>query len=385
MSSPGPGASDGRNNTGAVRLQGSGSVVAQGTSDCIGRSPLFVTPVASQMSMGPVASQMSLASNVGGSGASTPTDAARSENLVQRLSRQVERLDAESKKKEQEKQELKGLLRERDAKLLRMEGDVERLQGELTESVDVAILKDLRARVHTLQEDVRCRDVELRERSEHIARLQRQVGATSATGSALSFLNDLIGAKDKYTKEAQQAKEEAEHVKRRMEQVSRQNEEKEHMIRQLEDARRSLSGKAQQDGQEAQHLREKVKNLEGMLEAQLHSVMQELVDATHRNEELAADNSNIHEQLTCAREDAQQLARKAEHLARTVETLREEGDAGDAAARAELHALLERVVALEESMLAAQARALLLKDELESSKSLATTLNAVSACVSVCL
>jgi len=74
----------------------------------------------------------------------------------------------------------------------------------------------------------------------------------------MSFLNDLIGAKERYTEEAQKAKEEAEHAKRRMEDVTQQNLEKELLICDLEEARVMLSGKAEQDGQEAEQLRAKV-------------------------------------------------------------------------------------------------------------------------------
>ena len=120
-----------------------------------------------------------------------------------RLSRQVERLDAESKQHEHEKQELQAQLRERDARIVRIEGEMKQLRQGQRESVDVDILKELRGRVQALEEDVRRRDAELVERSEHIARLQRQLGATSAPGSAMSFLNDLLGAKDRYSEEAQ--------------------------------------------------------------------------------------------------------------------------------------------------------------------------------------
>lgn len=265
MSSPGPGFVDNRSSASISRASG-GGVTAQGTIESLGgRSPLLITPVASQMSMG----------SVTGLRAASP---GASDNLVQRLSRQVERLDSEAKKREHEKQELTGLLRERDAllwernvKLARMEEEAKRLRQELSEGADVEILKELRARVQILEADLRHRDAELAERAEHIDRLQRQLGATSATGSAMSFLNDLIGAKDKYTEEAQRAKEEAEDVKQRMEQVAQQNADKEKMIRDLEQARMSLSGKAQQDGQEAELLRNKVKSLEGKLEDQLHS------------------------------------------------------------------------------------------------------------------
>ena len=77
----------------------------------------------------------------------------------------------------------------------------------------------------------------------------------------MSFLNDLIGAKERYTEEAQKAKEEAEHVKRRMDDVTQQNLEKERLIRDREDARGMLRGKAEQDGQEARQLRSKVSQI----------------------------------------------------------------------------------------------------------------------------
>jgi chromosome segregation ATPase len=215
---------------------------------------------------------------------------------VQRLSRQVERLDAQVKKKEHEKQDLKGLLRERDSQLERMREEASQLRRMLSDSVDVEMLKELRARVHVLEEDVRQRDTDVAERSEHINRLQRQLGATSATGGAMTFLNDLIGAKEKFTQEAQKAKDEAEkavreaeEVRQRMQQVTRQTEDKEHTIRELEHARLELSGKAQQDGQDAEALRGKVKQLEDMQKAQLRSAMDQLVDAVHRNDHLATE------------------------------------------------------------------------------------------------
>ena len=254
-----------------------------------GRSPPFITPVASQVSMNSVAS-------------------ASSENIVQRLSRQVERLDAEAKKKEKETRELKGLLQERNKEKQLLEQEAGRLRLELSKCADVGILKELRARVQGLEDDVRERDDELAERSEHIARLQRQLGATSATGGAMSFLNDLIDAKEKYTEEAQRAKEEAEHVKQRMEQITLQNREKENLIRELENARVSLHGKAEQDGQEAEQLREKVKSLEGLLQAQLRSVMQQLVESMQQIEELAAENKTISSQLALSQEENKRLS-----------------------------------------------------------------------------
>ena len=303
VSSPGPGAANTRNHAGIsgchVHRDG---VAPQRTSESIRsvQSPKFITPVASQASVSPpflsaitpVASQMSVDSAVG-SRAQSP---GASDTLVQRLSRQVERLDSQVKKKEHEKQDLKGLLRERDSQLERMGVEASQLRRMLSDSVDVEMLKELRSRVHMLEEDVRQRDTDVAERSEHINRLQRQLGATSATGGAMTFLNDLIGAKEKFTQEAQRAKDEAEKavreaekVRQHMEQVTRQNEDKEHTIRELEHARLELSGKAQQDGQDAEALRGKVKQLEDMQKAQLRSAMDQLVDAVHRNDHLATE------------------------------------------------------------------------------------------------
>eukprot|EP00960_Hanusia_phi_P074343 768217-Hanusia_phi.AAC.3 len=59
----------------------------------------------------------------------------------------------------------------------------------------------------------------------------RQVGASSASGGAKAFLDELIGVKEKYAVEAQRAKQEAEAAKRNVEVVTRENEEKERLIR----------------------------------------------------------------------------------------------------------------------------------------------------------
>jgi hypothetical protein len=146
---------------------GHGVLAAQKSAVSPNRSPPFITPVASQVSV----------NSVSASGAASP---ATSENIVHRLSRQVERLDAEVKKKEKEKRELKGLLQERDKERRLVEEEANRLRLELADSADVHILKQLRARVQGLEADVHQRDEELAERSEHIGRLQRQLGATSA-------------------------------------------------------------------------------------------------------------------------------------------------------------------------------------------------------------
>ena len=58
-----------------------------------------------------------------------------------------------------------------------------------------------------------------------------QVGASSASGGAKAFLDELIGVKEKYAVEAKRAKEEAELAKRNVEVVTRENEEKERLIR----------------------------------------------------------------------------------------------------------------------------------------------------------
>ena len=335
MSSPGPGASDMGGSSRAARRQASTGAAAQGSSEFVGRSPNFITPVASQLSM-PSESQ---------SGASTPGG---NQSLVARLSRQVERLDAESRQREHEKQELQAELRERDARIVRIEGEMKHLRQGQRESADLEVLKELRGRVQALEEDVHRRDAELVEQSEHITRLQRQLGATSAPGSAMSFLNDLLGAKDKYSEEAQRAKEEAALMKQRIEHVSQQNQDKEKLIRELEAARLSLSGKAQQEGQEAEELRERVKSLEGMLEAQLGSVMDQLVDAMHRNEELVAECRDTRAQLLASQEDARQCARQVAEreteCARTAaELAKAKAEVGHARAARSADALALRV------------------------------------------
>jgi len=378
VSSPGPGALDARGNSGAARRQASAGAAAQGSVEVVGRSPSFITPVGSQMSVG---SQ---------SGASTPGGG---HSLVARLSRQVERLDAESKQHEHEKQELQAQLRERDARIVRIEGEMKQLRQGQRESVDVDILKELRGRVQALEEDVRRRDAELVERSEHIARLQRQLGATSAPGSAMSFLNDLLGAKDRYSEEAQRAKEEAELMKQRIEHVSQQNQDKERLIRDLEAARLSLSGKAQQDGQEAEELRERVKSLEGLLEAQLGSVMDQLVDAMHRNEELAADSRDTRAQLSSAQENARQLARQVEEresectrTAAEVANARAEVGQARAARHDDALALRGGLAELVQVLQEAQTYVATLRTGCESSEARSAALAQVlSVCLSVCL
>jgi len=311
-----PSAGIAKGSTAAPGRSGQGGPGARSSAASPGRSPPFITPVASQVSMNSVAS-------------------ASSENIVQRLSRQVERLDAEAKKKEKETRELKGLLQERNNEKQLMEQEAGRLRLELSKCADVGILKELRARVQGLEDDVRERDDELAERSEHIARLQRQLGATSATGGAMSFLNDLIDAKEKYTEEAQRAKEEAEHVKQRMEQITLQNREKENLIRELENARVSLRGKAEQDGQEAEQLREKVKSLEGLLQAQLRSVMQQLVESMQQIEELAAENKNISSQLALSQKENNRLSLRLDADERTIAELRDASAAREEANAAE--------------------------------------------------
>jgi chromosome segregation ATPase len=321
------------------------------------------------------------------SGASTPGG---SQSLVARLSRQVERLDAESRQREHEKQELQAELRERDARIVRIEGEMKHLRQGQRESADLEVLKELRGRVQALEEDVHRRDVELVDRSEHITRLQRQLGATSAPGSAMSFLNDLLGAKDKYSEEAQRAKEEAALMKQRIEHVSQQNQDKEKLIRELEAARLSLSGKAQQEGQEAEELRERVKSLEGMLEAQLGSVMDQLVDAMHRNEQLVADCRDTRTQLSASQEETRLCARQVQEreaeCARTAAELakaRAEVGHARAARRTDALALRERSGELVQVLEEAQTQLAALRAGCEGSEARSAALAQVL--MSVCL
>ena len=275
------------------------AVTGQGTAESLGRSPVCVTPVDSQISL----------NSQGGSKTSPTTD-----TLVKRLTRQVERLDADAKRREEEKAILKG-------KLEKAQGKVKQLTEELRDCADVDVLKALRARVLVLEDRVKAQDTDLCERSELIDRLERQLGvasAASAPGGALSFLNDLIGVKDKYSAEANKAREEVEEVKKRMQNqmldIAQQGEEKERVMRELEQARMALSSQTQQDSDEAEVLREKVTGLEALQQAQLRAVMDQLVDAMRENERLVSENSRMRFHCTSLQDSKAELEEQRQQL-----------------------------------------------------------------------
>jgi hypothetical protein len=373
MSSPGPGGPDNRHAAGAPArpAHSAGGTGAQDATDSAGPSPCFITPVTSQVSLS--------SSTPHAPANSAKASPVTSELVVQRLTRQVERFDAELKQREREKQGLEAAVLERDAAVRQLEEAVKQHALDAAHAADIAILKDLRARVQMLEGEVECKDGEIAELREDVGRLERQIGVTSTPGSALSFLNDLIGVKNKSAQEAERAKHEAEEAKTRMQEVAQQSEDKERMIRELEQAREELHGKVQEDGQEAEALRERVKSLEAALKAQLRSVMDQLVDATKRNEVLAADNDEVRRERASVEEQARQAEAKCHEHRRTVDELRALIDSHHSSAQTAEQALRARVEEAEAAMEACKVDKDLVHDKWQVAEARAEALSQVSA------